>query len=178
MMKIRLCTLKCLVILLGVASLMTIAGRNLYQESFVTEDSNIQILSVYERSIEVFFFFFQLFLLRMRRNLLIHPKMSISRLLWGDRWKLQREIQRHAIVTTYIFMTNDRCEDNFVQISRLQLVSNDIQVYQCIFRGLRIAQIPMKEGAALGIWMICTRFEVYVCSYVEQSSKKFDQFFF
>lgn len=41
MMKIRLCTLKCLVILLGVASLMTIAGRNLYQESFVTEDSNI-----------------------------------------------------------------------------------------------------------------------------------------
>ena len=41
MMKIRLCTLKCLVILLGVASLMIIAGRNLYQESFVTEDSNI-----------------------------------------------------------------------------------------------------------------------------------------
>ena len=40
-MKIRLCTLKCLVILLGVASLMIIAGRNLYQESFVTEDSNI-----------------------------------------------------------------------------------------------------------------------------------------
>ena len=24
----------------------------------------------------------------------------------------------------------------------------------------------IKEGAALGIWMICTRFEVYVCSYV------------
>ena len=41
MMKIRLCTLKCLVILPGVASLMIIAGRNLYQESFVTEDSNI-----------------------------------------------------------------------------------------------------------------------------------------
>ena len=41
MMKIRLCTLKCLVILLGVASLMIIAGRNLYQESFVTEDGNI-----------------------------------------------------------------------------------------------------------------------------------------
>lgn len=41
MMKIRLCTLKWLVILLGVASLMIIAGRNLYQESFVTEDSNI-----------------------------------------------------------------------------------------------------------------------------------------
>ena len=37
--------------------------------------------------------------------------------------------------------------------------------------------IPMKEGAALGIWMICTRFEVYVCSYVELSSMKVDQFF-
>ena len=48
-----------------------------------------------------------------------------------------------------------------------QHVSNDIQVYQCIFRGLRVAQIPMKEGAAFGIWMICRRFEVYVCSYVE-----------
>ncbi|RMX47366.1 hypothetical protein pdam_00023734, partial [Pocillopora damicornis] len=47
----------------------------------------------------------------------------------------------------------------YKNISRLQLVSNDIQVYQCIFRGLRIAQIAMKEGAALGIWMICTRFE-------------------
>ncbi|CAH3155949.1 unnamed protein product [Pocillopora meandrina] len=56
---------------------------------------------------------------------------------------------------------------SYKNISRLQLVSNDIQVYQCIFRGLRIAQIPMNEGAALGIWMICTRFEVYVCSYVE-----------
>ena len=45
------------------------------------------------------------FLLRMRGNLLIYRKMSISRLLWGDRWKLQGEIQRHAIVTTYMFMT-------------------------------------------------------------------------
>ena len=53
------------------------------------------------------------------------------------------------------------------KISPLQHVSNDIQVYQCICRGFRIAQIPMKEGVALGIWMICTRFEVYVCSYVE-----------
>ena len=35
----------------------------------------------------------------------------------------------------------------------------------------------MKEGAALGIWMIYTRFEVYVCSYVELSSMKVDQFF-
>ena len=45
------------------------------------------------------------FLLRMRGNLLIYRKMSISRLLWGDRWKLHGEIQRHAIVTTYMFMT-------------------------------------------------------------------------
>ena len=33
----------------------------------------------------------------------------------------------------------------------------------------------MKEGAALGIWMICTLFEVYVCSYVQLSSMKVDQ---
>ena len=45
------------------------------------------------------------FLIRMRGNLLIYRKMSISRLLWGDRWKLHGEIQRHAIVTTYMFMT-------------------------------------------------------------------------
>ena len=32
----------------------------------------------------------------MRGNLLIFPKMSISRLLWGDRRKLHGEIQRHA----------------------------------------------------------------------------------
>ena len=37
-----------------------------------------------------------LVLVRMRGNLLIFPKMSISRLLWGDRWKLHGEIQRHA----------------------------------------------------------------------------------
>ena len=74
-----------------------------------------QILTVYERSIEGFFiFFFWLFLLRMRGNQLIYRKMSISRLLWDGRWKLHREIQRHAIVTTYKFMTNDRCEDSFV----------------------------------------------------------------
>ena len=74
-----------------------------------------QILCVYERSIGVFFFFEGFFfLLRMRGNLLIYRKMSISRLLWGDRWKLHGEIQRHAIVTTYMFMTNDRCEDSFV----------------------------------------------------------------
>ena len=66
------------------------------------------ILSVNERSIEGFFFLFWLFLLRMRGNLLIYRKMSISRLLWDDRWKLHREIQRHAIVTTYMFMTGVR----------------------------------------------------------------------
>ena len=40
-----------------------------------------------------------------------------------------------------------------------------------------MAQIPMKEGAVLGIWIICTQFEVCVCSYVEWSSMKVDQFF-
>ena len=53
-------------------------------------------------------------LLRLRGNLLIYLKMSISRLLWGDRWKLHGEIQRHAIVTTYMVITNDRCEDSLV----------------------------------------------------------------
>ncbi|RMX45472.1 hypothetical protein pdam_00019730, partial [Pocillopora damicornis] len=47
---------------------------------------------------------------------------------------------------------------SYKNISRLQHVLNDIQVEQCIFRGLQIAQIPMKEGAALRIWMICIRF--------------------
>ena len=47
-------------------------------------DFSAQILSVYERSIEVFFcFFFGFFLFRMRGNLLIYRKMSIYRLLWG-----------------------------------------------------------------------------------------------
>ena len=36
-----------------------------------------QILSVYERSIEGFFFLFWLFLLRMRGNLLIYTKKKI-----------------------------------------------------------------------------------------------------
>ena len=92
-----------------------------------------QIFSVYERSIEVFLFFFVfVFVLVVftseSGNLLIYRKMSIFRLLWGDRWKLHGEIQRHAIVITYMFMTNDRCEDSFVQISRLRHVLNDIQV--------------------------------------------------
>ena len=40
-----------------------------------------------------FILLFWLFLLGMRGNLLIYRKMSISRLLWGDRWKLHGEIQ-------------------------------------------------------------------------------------
>ena len=58
--------------------------------------------------------------------------------------------------------------------------SADLNMFQMKYnynRELRITQIPMKEGAALGVWMICTRFEVYVCSYVEWPSMKVDQFF-
>ena len=97
-----------------------------------------QILCVYESSIEIssFFVFFFVFFLcvcacvracvcvcvcvcgffyfRTRGNLLIYRKMYISRLLWGDQWKLHGEIQRHAIMTTYMFMKNDRREDSFV----------------------------------------------------------------
>ena len=68
------------------------------------------------------------FYFRTRGNLLIYRKMYISRLLWGDRWKLHGEIQRHAIMTTYMFMKYDRCENSFVQISRIQHVFSDMQV--------------------------------------------------
>ena len=91
------------------------------------------------------FFFFWLFLLQKAEICWHIWKISISCLLWSDRWKLHGEIQRHAIVITYMFMTIDRCEDTLVLISPLQHVSNDVQVYQCIFRGLRIAQIPRKK---------------------------------
>ena len=60
------------------------------------------------------FFFFGCFYFRMRGNLPIYRKMSISRLVWGDRRKLHGEMQRHAILITYMLMTNDRCEDSFV----------------------------------------------------------------
>ena len=60
------------------------------------------------------FFFFWLFLLQKAEICWHQWKTSISRLLWSDRWKLHGEIQRHAIVITYMFMTNDRCEDSFV----------------------------------------------------------------
>ena len=63
--------------------------------SFLLVDSAL-LIDRSELWIEVFFFFFGCFLLRMRENLLIYPKMSISRLLWSDRWKLHGEIQRHA----------------------------------------------------------------------------------
>ena len=74
-------------------------------------------------------FFFWLFLLQKVEMCWHILKLSIYRLPWSDRWKLHGEIQRHAIVTTYMFMTNDWCEDSFVKISRLQHVSNDIPVY-------------------------------------------------
>ena len=95
---------------------------------FILLDS--QCLRAFNRGFPLFFFFFFVLVVFTSEsgNLLIYRKMSISRLLWGDRWKLHGEIQRHAIVITYMFMTNDRCEDSFVQISRLQHVLNDIQV--------------------------------------------------
>ena len=33
---------------------------------------------------------------------------------YSFRWKLHGEIQRHTIVTMYMFMTNDQCEDSFM----------------------------------------------------------------
>ena len=77
---------------------------------FLLSDS--QCLRAFKQGFLLFFFWLLLF--RMRGNLLIYRKMSISRLLWGDRWKPQGGIQRHAIVKTYMFMTNDRFEDSFV----------------------------------------------------------------
>ena len=62
-----------------------------------------------------FILLFWLFLLGMRGNLLIYRKMSISRLLWGDRWKLHGEIQPtstcfkwHTSITVYLQRTSDR----------------------------------------------------------------------
>ena len=83
----------------------------------VKSKSSCMCLRTFNRSFPLsffFFFFFWLFLLRMRGNLLINRKMSISRLLWDDRWKLHGEIQCHTIVTTYMFITNDWCKDSFV----------------------------------------------------------------
>ena len=63
--------------------------------------------------IGVFLFLF-VFFTSERGNLLTFTKISISCLLWRDRWKLHGEIQHHAIVITYMFMTIDRCEDTLV----------------------------------------------------------------
>ena len=64
--------------------------------------------------IKVFLFFFWLFLLQKAEICWHIRKISISCFLWSDRWKLHGEIQRHAIVITYMFMTNERCEDTFL----------------------------------------------------------------
>ena len=91
-----------------------------WQRTWLPQMTAVRIVScgsadfcVNERSIEVFPFFW-LFLLQKAEICWHIWKISISRLLWSDRWKLHGEIQRHAIVITYMFMTNDRCEDSFV----------------------------------------------------------------
>ena len=74
-----------------------------------------ECLRAFNRSFPLFFFIYFLFLVVFtseRGNLL--TDMKNIRHLWSDRWKLHGEIQRHAIVITYMFMTNDRCEDTFV----------------------------------------------------------------
>ena len=47
------------------------------------------------------------------RNFLTYMK-NIHFLSSLEPMKLHGEIQRHAIVTTYMFMTNDRCDNSFV----------------------------------------------------------------
>ena len=92
---------------LGLHVLLPLTSYDLYS----------QILSVYERSIQVFLcfvFFFLVVFTSESRNLLTYMKNIHFSFSLGDRWKLLGEIQRHAIVTTYMFMTNDRCEDSFV----------------------------------------------------------------
>ena len=68
-----------------------------------------QILSVYERWIEVFLFFLIVFTWECAEICWHIWKISISRLLWSDGRKLHGEIQRHSIVITYMLMKNDRC---------------------------------------------------------------------
>ena len=125
--------MKCLFLYLR---LNTILQIRLHFDKFnfplTSYDLYSQILSVYERSIEVFLSFFVFVLVVFTSesgNLLIYREMSISRLLWGDRWKTSwRNTPSRYRDNVHVFMTNDRCEDSFVQISRLQHVLNDIQV--------------------------------------------------
>ena len=79
---------------------------------FVLSDS--QCLRAFNRSFLFFYFFWVVFTSESVNLLTYMKKISISRLFWSDRWKLHEEIQRHVIVITYMFMTNDRCEDSFV----------------------------------------------------------------
>ena len=93
---------------LGLHVLLPLTSYDLYS----------QILSVYERSIlgfPLFLFVFFFFVFTSESgNLLTYMKNIHFSFFLGDRWKLLGEIQRHTIVTTYMFMTNDRCEDSFV----------------------------------------------------------------
>ena len=66
--------------------------------------SDSQCLRAFNQGFPLFFFW--LFLLQKKRKSAdINEKY---------RWKLHGEIQRHAIEITFMFMTNDRCEDSFV----------------------------------------------------------------
>ena len=88
--------------------------RMLSYEQYPEEKSRLW-LSIFMEEVRGFpLFFFWLFLLQKAEICWHQWKTFISRLLWSDRWKLHGEIQRRAIVITYMFMTNDRCEDSFV----------------------------------------------------------------
>ena len=52
-----------------------------------------------------------------------------------------------AMVTTAA-CSRPRASFSHKNVAKKIEILNDIQVEQCTFRGLRIAQIPMKEGAA------------------------------
>ena len=89
--------------------------RNFYSPipvNVVGVKSSSQCLRAFNQGFPLFFF--RLFLLQKAEVFWRIWKISISCLLWSDRWKLHGEIQRHAIVITYMFMTNNRCEDTFV----------------------------------------------------------------
>ena len=68
--------------------------------------------SVYERSITVFLFFFDSFDIRKRKSDIYEKYLFPA--FFGATDGNFGEIQRHAIVITYMFVTNDRCEDTYL----------------------------------------------------------------
>ena len=74
----------------------------------------------------------------------VTTKMSISRLLWGDRWKLHGEIQRHAIVIRCLWQVTD--------VRIVSCRSTDFDMFQITYKcnsvsseNFRLLKFPWKK---------------------------------